>query len=97
MGFIKHEPDITVKVDNLPITTEAKVFYLTNCLRQYENVKAQQDSGIKHPKIKLDLEFAKHYCRNNDLGERDIDLIYEELREIDVLDESYLDEVDTRF
>jgi hypothetical protein len=95
MELMKYGCDITVKTDDLPISTEAKLFYLTNCLRQYDYVKAQQASGIDHPKIKLDLEFAKQYCRNNDLGERDKDLIYEELREIDVLDENRLGEIDS--
>jgi hypothetical protein len=85
-----HEHDLAIKTDELPITTEAKVFYLTNCLRQYDYAKAQQDSGIEHPKIKLDLEYVGHYYRHNDLAQRDMDLIIEELRELGVIDESYI-------
>ena len=70
--------DLGIKTDDLPITTEAKVFYLTNCLRQYDYVKGQQDSGIEHPKIKLDLEYVRLYYQHHDLAQRDMDLIIEE-------------------
>jgi hypothetical protein len=59
------ESDLGIKTDELPLTTEAKVFYLTNCLRQFDYVKAQQDSGIVHPKNKLELEYVRQYYQNN--------------------------------
>ncbi len=62
------EHDLAIKTDELPITTEAKVFYLTNCLRQYDDVKAQQDSGVDYPKIRLDLEYVRQYYQHNDLA-----------------------------
>ena len=66
------------------------LFYLTNCLRQYDYVKAQQENGIEHPKIKLDLEYVRQYYQHNDLAQRDMDLIIEELRKIGVIDESFI-------
>ncbi len=84
------EHDLAIKTDDLPITTEAKLFYLTNCLRQYDYVKAQQDNGVDYPKIRLDLEYVAQYYRNNDLAQRDMDLIIEELRQISVIDESFI-------
>jgi hypothetical protein len=85
-----HEHDLAIKTDDLPITTEAKVFYLINCLRQYDYVIAQQDSGIEHPKIRLDLAYVRQYYEHNDLAQRDMKLIIEELREIGVIDESFV-------
>jgi len=80
------ENDINIKVGNLPISTKAKVLYLTNCLKQFDLVKAQQENGINPPKIMLELGFVRQYYKINDLGERDMDLIVEELIEIGVID-----------
>lgn len=77
-------------MDDLPITTEANVFYLSNCLRQFDYVKGQQDRGIEHPKIRLDPAYAREYYQHTDLAARDMDLIIDELREIGVIDESYV-------
>lgn len=37
------------------------------------------------PKVKLDCEYAEDYYRINDLDQRDMELIVEELREIGVI------------
>ena len=85
-----HEHDLDIKTDDLPISTKAKVFYLTNCLRQYDYVKAQQENGVEHPKIRIDPEYVRFYYQHNDPAQRDMDLIIEELREICVIDESLI-------
>jgi hypothetical protein len=66
---------------------EAKVFYLSNCLRDAGFVEGQLQDGVDPPKIRLDFEYIKQYYRINDLAQRDMDLIVEELREVGVLDE----------
>jgi predicted transcriptional regulator len=48
----------------------------------------QLQDGVDPPKIRLDVEYAKEYFRINELAQRDMDLIIEELREVGVLDES---------
>jgi hypothetical protein len=39
------------------------------------------------PKLNLDLKFIREYYRNNELGQRDMDLIVEESMEAEVVDE----------
>jgi hypothetical protein len=58
----------TSKMQRLPVTDEAKVFYLSNCLMQGDFVEAQQNNGVDPPKIRLDFEYAKEYFRVNDLA-----------------------------
>ena len=90
LSKMAQEHDLGIKMDELPITTEAKVFYLTNWLKQYDYVKGQHDSGIEHPKIRLDLEYVRQYYQHNELAQRDMDLIIGELREIGVIDEHFV-------
>jgi len=54
MELKKHSYTITEKMQSLPVTREAKLFYLSNCEMQDDYIKSQQDSGIDPPKIKLD-------------------------------------------
>jgi hypothetical protein len=75
----------------LPVTSEATLFYRASRKNQDDDVIAQLDRGFDPPKINLDLNFIKDYYRNNDLGQRDMDLMIEELREINVLGESCLE------
>ncbi|MGB7293101.1 MAG: hypothetical protein WBD99_13085 [Thermodesulfobacteriota bacterium] len=44
------------------------------------------DKGINPPKIKLELDSIKDNYDNNDLAQRDMDLIVEELMEVGVVD-----------
>jgi hypothetical protein len=80
----------TSKIKDLPVSKEANVFYLSNCLRDADFVEVQLQDGVDPPKIRLDFENAKQYFRINDLAQRDMDLIVEELREIGLIDESYV-------
>jgi hypothetical protein len=78
----------TSKMQRLPVTDEAKVFYLSNCLMHGDYIEAQQDNGVDPPKIRLDFEYAKEYFRINDLDHEDMISIIEELSEIGLIDES---------
>lgn len=49
----------TGKMQRLPVTDEAKVFYLSNCLMQGDYIEAQRNNGIDPPKIRVDYEYAK--------------------------------------
>jgi len=74
-------------VQSLPVTSEAKLFYLFNCELQDDYIKSQQDKGIDPPKIKLDDIHNSMYRKDNQLTQRDMISIVEELREAGVLDE----------
>jgi hypothetical protein len=78
MGFIGYKHSLTSKMNELPVTDEARLFYRASCKKQDNDIKAQQDGGIDPPKINLDLNFIKNYYKNNDLAQRDMDLIIEE-------------------
>lgn len=80
----------TSKMQRLPVTDEAKVFYLSNCLMQGDSIEAQQDNGVDPPKIRVDYGYAQQYYRMNDLDEGDMDSMIEELRVVDALDKGYL-------
>lgn len=67
----------TRKMQRLPVTDEAKVFYLSNCLMQGDYIEVQQNNGVDPPKIRVDYGYAKEYFRVNDLAERDMELIIE--------------------
>ena len=41
-------------MQDLPVSQEAKIFYLINCVRQVEYIKTQQNRGIDPPKIQFD-------------------------------------------
>jgi hypothetical protein len=69
----------------LLVTREAMLFCRASCKQQDNYIKAQQDRGIDPPKINLELNFIRDYYRNNDLAQRDMDLIVEELIEAGVL------------
>ena len=69
------------------VTGEATLFYRASCKEQQDNIKAQLDNAIDTLKIRLDFEFSQRYCKSNDLGQRDIDLIIEELMGAEVVDE----------
>jgi DNA-binding transcriptional ArsR family regulator len=77
----------TSKMKDLPVSDEAAVFYLSNCLRDADFVEVQRQDGGDPPKIRLDFEYAKQYYSINDLAQRDMDLIIEELREVGLIDE----------
>ena len=72
----------TSKMKDLPVTDEAKVFYLSNCLMNADFVESQLNNGVSPPKIRLNFEYTRQYYRHNDLAQRDMDLIIDELREI---------------
>lgn len=38
----------------------------------------------------MDFEYSKQYLKINDLAKRDMELIVEELREVGLIDESYI-------
>ncbi len=78
----------TCKMRDLPVSNEAKVFYLSNCLRDGDLIEVQLQDGVDPPKIRLDYEYTKEYFRINDLAQRHMDLIVEELREVGLIDES---------
>ena len=80
----------TSKMNDLPVSNEVKVFYLSNCLRDADFVEGQLQDGVDPPKIRLDFNYAKGYFRINDLAQRDMDLMVEELREFGLIDESYI-------
>lgn len=80
----------TSKMKDLPISNEAKVFYLSICLRDADFVEVQMRGGADPPKNRLGFEYAKQYFRINDLAQRDMDFIVEELREAGLIDESYV-------
>jgi hypothetical protein len=80
----------TSKMKDLPVSDEARVFYLSNCLRDADFVEVQLHDGVDPPKIRLDFEYAKRYYKINDLAQRDMDLIVEELREVGLIDESHI-------
>ena len=88
MGLIKYKHFVTAKMKQLPVTSEARLFYQASSKHQDHYIRAQQDSGIDPPKINLNLEIIQHYYKNNDLAQRDIDLIVEELIEAGVVDET---------
>lgn len=75
----------TSKMQRLPVTDGARVFYLSNCLRDADFVVVQLHDGVDPPKIRLDFEYSKQYFRVNDLAERDMDLIVEELLDVGVV------------
>lgn len=81
----------TSKMKDLPLSDEARVFYLSNCLRDADFVEVQPQDGVDLPKIRLDYEYAKQYYRINDLAQMDMDLMIEELREINVQGEICLE------
>ncbi|MDA2920626.1 hypothetical protein MYX76_14230 [Desulfobacterota bacterium AH_259_B03_O07] len=87
MELKKHSYTITEKMQSLPVTSEAKLLYLSNCEMQDDYIKEQQDNGVDPPKIKLDNIHTYMYRENNELTQRDMVSIVEELREIGVLDE----------
>jgi len=87
MELKKHSYTITDKMQSLPVTREAKSFYSFNCEIQDDHIKEQPDNGIDPPKIKLDNIHTYMYRENNELTQRDMVSIVEELREIGVLDE----------
>jgi len=87
MELKKHKHITTEKMQSLPVTSEAKSFYLSNCELQDDYIKSQQDSGIDPPKVKLDNIHTYMYRKDNELTQRDMIFIVEELREIGVLDE----------
>ncbi|MGB7290924.1 MAG: hypothetical protein WBD99_01960 [Thermodesulfobacteriota bacterium] len=78
----------TRKMKQLPVTSEAMVFYLSNCLMQGDYIDAQQYMGVDPPKIKFYGSYANDYVRINELAERDMISILKELREIGLLSES---------
>jgi hypothetical protein len=78
MGFLRYKHSLTPKMKELPITSEAMLFYRTSCRYQDSYIKAQQKSGVDPPKVALELNFIRDYYKNNDLGQRDMDLIIEE-------------------
>jgi hypothetical protein len=43
----------TSKMRNLPVSDEAKVFYLSNCLRDADFVEAQLQDGVDAPKNRV--------------------------------------------
>ncbi|MDA2920017.1 hypothetical protein MYX76_11085 [Desulfobacterota bacterium AH_259_B03_O07] len=87
MELKKHSYTITDKMQSLPVTSEAKSFYLFNCELQDGYVKSQQDKGIDPPHIRLNTIYNHIYLKNNELTQKDIIFIVEELRGIGVLDE----------
>ncbi len=87
MELKKHKHIITEKMQSLPVTSEAKLFYLSNCELQDDYIKSQQHNGIDPPKIKLSDINNYFYRKNSELTQRDMVSIVEELREIGVLDE----------
>lgn len=68
------------------VTGEAKLFYRACCKEQDAHIKAQLDKGINPPKINLELDSIKDNYDNNDLAQRDMELIVEELMEVGVVD-----------
>ena len=54
-------------------------------MRDADFVEVQLQDGTDPPKIRLDFEYSKQYLKINDLGQRDIDLIVEELMEAGVV------------
>ena len=88
MQLEKYKYAITDKMQDLPVTREAKLFYLSNCEMQYDYIKSQQDNQVDPPKIKLNDIYNYSYRKNSELMKRDMISIVEELREIGVLDES---------
>ncbi len=87
MELKKHEHIITDKMLSMPVTSEAKLFYLSNCELQDDYIKEQQDNRVDPPKVKLDNRHINKYRKNNELTLRDMISIVEELREIGALDD----------
>ncbi len=85
LGKLKHIK--TGKMGDLPVSREAKSFYSFNCEMQDDHIKEQQDNVIDPPKIKLGEIHNYMYRKDNELTQRDMIFIVEELREIGVLDE----------
>lgn len=48
----------TRKMKDLPVSGEAKVFYLSNCLRDADFVEVQPQVGVDPPKIRVDYGYA---------------------------------------
>ncbi len=74
-------------MQDLPLTSEATIFYLRSCKGQSGYVNAQQNKGVEPPKIKLNDIYNYRYRKNNGLTGRDMSSILEELTKIRVLDE----------
>ncbi len=87
MQLEEYNYTITDTMLNLPVSTEARIFYLTNCEMQDDYTKEQQDNGIDPPKIKLSDINNSFYRKNSELTQRDMISIVEELTEIGLLDE----------
>jgi len=87
MELKKHSYTITDKMQSIPVTSEAKLFYLSNCEIQEDYIKEQQDNQVNPPKVKLDNRHIYMYQKDNELTPRDMISIVEELEEIGVLDE----------
>jgi len=87
MEFKKHSYIITDKMLSMPVTSEAKLFYLSNCEMQESNINLQQDNGVDPPKVKWDNMHIYMYQKDNELTPMDIISIIDELEGIGVLDE----------
>jgi len=74
-------------MQGIPVTSEARLFYLSNCEIQDDFIKSQQDNGIDPPKFKLSDINNSFYRKNSELTQRDMISIVEELTEIGLLDE----------
>jgi len=50
----KYSYMVTEKMQSIPVTSEVKLFYLSNCEMQDDYIKSQQDNGVDPPNVKLD-------------------------------------------
>ncbi len=54
MELKKYSYTITEKMQSIPVTSEARLFYRSNCEMQADYIEEQQDNGIDPPNVKLD-------------------------------------------
>ena len=78
----------TRNMQGLPVTDEAKDFYLSNCLMQGDYIEVQQNHGVDPPKMRVDYGYAEQYYGISGLTQGDIHAMIEALTEAGVVDES---------